>query len=377
MNDIHLWNLDQRKIFVTLAQDTVKHLFERCKNVCGNANRTYSALFEAAKRQNIQIRQSNGNMHEAIVNQTRAIPLWTLIEMTKIASASSDNDNAAMKAIEREVQEIKVSGRGARIRMRFPIQITPEFTAIMAHFLGDGTLGVKYTTASYCQKNELGRAQFVGKLNSVFGTFKVNKKAYKNFHVMVPKSIADIIREHYQAERAGTLTKRLPPKIHQEPTENRLAALTAFLVDEGSIGDSIEISLANQKLLEDIRQIATGLGCQCSKIGERTGHNSENPLYRFRISLREAKRLLKDIRTLSITHPLCNLANKQPILEFIVQRQCRQLRKSSHGETKEKIKELRAKGIKKVCQIKEHLNLSGSTISEHLRAMKKAGTIDS
>ncbi|MEW5955039.1 MAG: hypothetical protein AB1626_00690 [Candidatus Micrarchaeota archaeon] len=299
------------------------------------------------------------------------IPLWLFIELSKVVSGSSAENNKLIQKLERKISAYEDGERGIPIRGRFPLAVTPEFDSLVAHFLGDGSFGGYAQSASYKQKNACARAKFIEQVIHVFGEFAVNKKMCERYWmVRIPKPARDVIRNFCNITETKTLTRRLPIEILDKPRQFRVAALSAFLVDEGYIGESIEMSVGNRLLLTDFRKLAVSLGYSCSPIISKAGHKTANPMFRFRISLRSAKRLLRDVLELGERFPACDLAHKQLELESIVRRQRRGGQKTRDGQTKQKILVL-VKGKKvTISWLSKKLCLSRSTLREHLNSLE-------
>ncbi|PIT85744.1 hypothetical protein COU36_01530 [Candidatus Micrarchaeota archaeon CG10_big_fil_rev_8_21_14_0_10_59_7] len=375
MDEIHIWQLKQDSIFIYLPDDLRKKLVSKARSrIAGSQNNFFRAIYEGATRRGLTRAVSYGTMHSVVFGR-RPFPLWGLLEICRLASDSPSDDNPVSREMEKQILGYRDGERGKHMRGKFPIAVSPEFESLVGHFLGDGTFGGKYKTANYCQKSELGRKRFLEKLCNVFGGFEVNPRAYEDLHVLVPKPIVDLLRAYYGVAETDCLHRRLSEKIKSAPFQNRLAVLAAFIVDEGRVGDSIEMCVGNAPLLDDFKELAQGLGYRCSEVRRRPSHNSINPLFRFRISLKSAPKLLGDIAELSKRFPTCDLAQKQRPLEFIVSRQALQNPKTPSGLTKRKIIELIGRGANTTAALKENLVLSGSTISEHLRSLSENGSI--
>lgn len=375
MDEIHIWQLNQESIFVFLPDELRTKLFNEAHALIGGSrDYFFRVLYASANARGINRVFSPGTMRQ-IAGGKRSTPLWVLIGLCQLVSGSLNEDNCVSREVEKQVITYRDGERGKNIVGKFPILVSPEFNSIVGHLLGDGTFGGKGKTANYCQKNELGRKRFLEKMRNVFGEFEVNQRAYNGFHVLIPKPIVDIVRNYYGIVETNCLRRRLPNKFKFATIQGRLAVLTAFIVDEGHVGDSIEICIGNKALLEDFRKLTLSLGYKCSQLTSRAGHKSLNNLFRFRISLKSATKLLNDIKELSKSFPTCDLAQKQKRLELITKRQATNNPKTPNGLTKNKIVELIASGVTTTTFLKENLCLSGSTITEHLRYLKNKNRI--
>ena len=143
-----------------------------------------------------------------------------------------------------------------------------------------------------------------------------------------------------------------------------LAGLNAFIVDEGHIGESIEIYSGNKLLLEDIKEVTQKLGYNTTEIDTKAEKNGET--YRTRISTKDAQAYFQDIQSLTKQFPTCGLAHKQHLLEEIVKRQTRDWKTRPSRETKKMILDLLAKADMDSKELRVKLNICGSTLREHL-----------
>ena len=150
--------------------------------------------------------------------------------------------------------------------------------------------------------------------------------------------------------------------------------MTAFIIDEGHIGDSIEIYSSNNKLLKDIVEIASSLEYLC--MGPRI--KSKNHIYDFRayISTKSARKFAKDIKEVSKDFPTCDLAHKQPLLDQIVERQNKVFQATKKGVTKIKILELLSGENLTVQKLCKQFKLAPSSMREHLRELEKKGLVN-
>ncbi len=74
------------------------------------------------------------------------------------------------------------------------------------------------------------------------------------------------------------------------PQDFLLAGLNAFIIDEGHIGESIEIYSSNKNLLDDIVEIINKLGY--ISYGPKTKKERDGISYRAYISLKKCKTIL-------------------------------------------------------------------------------------
>ncbi len=376
--EIHLWELPPTGIYVTLGLEEQKRLFS---DVVAKFSSIAEFTEELRRRSAIYgfcCGKIAGNVCSWKQGGRKNIPLWVLVEACKIVSDKDVPENEEMCLVEAAVEYYQSAGKGVEIRGKFPIRVTPEFDAIVSHLMGDGTLGTCKSYASYKQKNELARRTFLQQLFDVFGVFPTNHSFEKHWQVCIPKPIALVIRQHYGLGDAGCLERRLPSAIKEKSEEYRLAALVAFIVDEGHLGDAVELYSANQKLLQDYRELCLGLGYRCSCIHSRKGNKTPNASHCFRISLKDCRKLLENTRFLASKFPTLDLAHKQEALREIVFRQSLSREcgvKGRDGATKQKLLSAIRDGVETTKQLSHELHTGGQTIREHLQKLEQRGLV--
>ena len=119
------------------------------------------------------------------------------------------------------------------------------------------------------------------------------------------------------------------------PKEFLVAGLASFIVDEGHIGDVIEIYSKNNGLIEDVKEIANRIGYNVHGPREKYRYGKFD-CYRIYISVHNAQQFYDDIISVSKEFPTCTLVHKMPLLYNIVLRQRRGYSKTSDGFTKKK-----------------------------------------
>jgi len=305
------------------------------------------------------------------------IALWVCLEMCKISEIPLDS-------LQKNTINYKDGERGKPIcNPKLPIIVSPEFDSIVLHLLGDGCFGGYEKCASYKQKDPDGRRNMYLKLQRVFGGFELNKKEYdESWKILIPSSLVKVIKKYYDIkENARGLTTRIPQAIMKKDKDHKLASLITFIVDEGHIGDSIEMYSSNKELLEDMEKILDDLGYRHSevKLKSRKGYKKHKyDHFRLRISLSYARKLLDDIKKLNKKYPTCYLVHKQRYLEEIILRQLKDVKRDEL--TKSKILEILSSESLTTKELRKRLVLCGSTIREHLEHLetkdrvKRSGT---
>lgn len=315
---IHIWNFPLTKLYIRLEDGFRKSLFDKAIEKYGSQQKLLDLINKASTQYGISRKHSRLNLYSWIQgkkfdkNKTKIvnIPLWVLVEISKILSNSERADNEIMRAIEKNVNFYTSWGDANPIRNpKLPIQVNPEFVSVIFHFCGDGHLGNKRDCCSYKQKNKQGLINVLNKLKNSFGDFDYSKGEFENYRLNIPKAISDIYRHYFKLTSLNTFEARIPDSIKLLPKEFLLAGLSSFIVDEGHICEVITIYSKNILLLEDIREIAIKCGYKCYSIKEKYARGKLD-CYRFSISSGTYNALYNDIFELSKNFQTCNLAHK-------------------------------------------------------------------
>jgi hypothetical protein len=187
-----------------------------------------------------------------------------------------------------------------------------------------------------------------------------------------------IIERHYNLNSTSE-KKRVPSQIMAKNKWHKLAGLAAFIVDEGHVGDSIDIYASNENLLGDLHQICEELDYKWSyvvlkaKAGIRT-HKLDH--FRLRVSLNVVEKLQRDLNELTKIFPTCGLSQKQEPLELIIRRRALKRGKGQNGIAKAQIIERLRKGPTSVKCLREEMLIGGQTICEHLNQLESENKIE-
>lgn len=243
--------------------------------------------------------------------------------------------------------------------------------SVIFNFCGDGHVGHGMSPSSYRQVRKEALNCFIRRLENIFGKFEVT--IVEDSKVIVPRIITDFYTYYFRLNDLRWYNARIPTKIKNMPKDFLVAGLTAFVVDEGHIGDIIEIYSKNKKLINDIKEIAVRLGYHI--YGPRLKYRYGKPdCYRIYISLHDAERFYNDILFVSKNFPMCSLAHKMPLLNAIVSRQRRGYAKAPDGITKKKILKLLSKR-RTIKEMAEALRIGYPSLREHLDKLEKTDMI--
>lgn len=288
--------------------------------------------------------------------------VWMLLELANEIGYKLGN-------IQKYIVAYKVCS-GMPITKKLPVRVTPEFTSILAHFMGDGTdKKTRDGTTSYTQYNDFGLENFQKKIINVFGKPERCIISKKYHTVFVPKSITSILKKCFSVKSFGTYESSVPEILYSMPDEHKLAFLVAFLVDEGTIYDTVSFRLANRKLVEQVRKIAISLGYICS--GLLTSRNKNGNVYGFSISNYSLRKLSNDIKRLSKKYPTCNLTQKQEHFDYLTSLGRSSIPKREVNKTKELLLVLLKDEPKTVLELAKLAGVCRRTTRGHLDDMER------
>ena len=377
--NVHIWEFPPTRTFVRLNEKFRKKLFIEILRE-GSSTEIAKRLNKKAALYGLNRKYGDSNLYswekgfvkdKGIIKEIN-IPLWVLIEISKILSGSKRYSNRKMKQIEENVEEYRGQGKGLKIVLpKLPLALTPELISIVFHLCGDGHIGTGSSTSHYRQTNIEGLENFVQKIKNCFGDFELRIK--EGSKVIIPRVISDFCMFYFKLNKCCWYNARIPNKIKNMKKEFLVAGLNTFIIDEGHIEDSIEIYSSNEKLLTDIRDIISKLGYESSKIQRKYKYGKFNG-YRLRISTNSIPLLYEDTTKLIKNFPTCGLAQKSGKLISIVRVRARGWNRREHYKAKNRIKEILKKG-KTTAQLSHKLNIKAATVREHLAQLEKSGNV--
>lgn len=277
-----------------------------------------------------------------------------------------------LELIEKNIESCEYFGGHYKIKLKIPILVTPELVSLVANLMGDGFVPLECApsvTSYYKQYDAEALNKFKQKLRNVFGEYL--DACNSEIAVNIPRIYVRIIARYFDIHSFYWHDTRVPEKIKKMPKNFKIAFLSAFIVDEGTVGQSrIAIFSGNEKLLEDIRKIASSLEYECSSILKQ--HATE---YYFLIYMASAGKLLQDVKEVAKDFPTCDLCHKQRKLESMVQIQTREWKQRKIGEPKKLILQALARSPKTASELSNEMFLSESTVRWHLRRLLKENLI--
>lgn len=317
--EIHIWEFPPTLTFIGLEEKFRRNLFNESKSKTGSNRTLLNKLNKSSRNYGLNRNHNTGHISSWIngFKKDRGkikninIPLWLLIEISKILSDNKKVDNEIMREIEKNIEYYTGTGKSHPIfNPKLPLHLTPEMVSVIFHFLGDGHIGKKEEVSSYRQMNKIGLNNFLNKLKNVFGEFDYPKKEFENGRLNVPKVITEFYNYYFTLPSTNTFDSYLPNNIKKMNKEFLLAGLISFIVDEGHVGEVITIYGKNKRLMTDIREVSIKCGYLSHPLREKYAYGKFD-VYRFSISCKSYKKFYKDILKVSKSFHTCYLAQKQ------------------------------------------------------------------
>ena len=316
--EIHIWEFPVKLTFIRLKKEFRLKLFNELKKQSSSIKSLLNQINKSATKYGIKRKYNTGHLSSWIKGEKYDkgkikninVPLWVLIESSRILSHNKRINNNIMIEIEKDMEYYTGTGKSNPIlNPKLPIYLTPELISVIFHFMGDGHIGRKTVVSSYRQMNKEGLNNFLRKLQNIFGDFDYPKKEFNNGRLNVPKIITEFYVHYFNLPNTDTFEAYLPENIKKLEKEFLLAGLISFIVDEGHVGEVITIYGKNKKLMNDIREIAIKCGYLCHPLREKYAYGKFD-VYRFSISIKSYNKFYKDIINLANSFPTCTLVQK-------------------------------------------------------------------
>ncbi len=359
--EIHIWDIPGWENSIVKINDNFrKHVFNKAQEMLENYTNVLEFYREACK--NLNLRYANGHAFFRNLKGGGYIRLGPLLYIaTWVGIAKSE--------VEENIVAYKCGNSGEEvIKPKLPINRNPVFAAIFAHHIFDGSVS-RRDKGTYRQENSIAAKSFREKVEFLIGEVKRRSEDPNSFYI--PRFLAKLFRKEYSCRFFGTYSARIPDTILNGPRASKMAILAAAIVDEGTIDSaSVEIYLANETLINDVKNIALSLGYACSKIRKYRTRRL------FCLSIRPLEKLYSNMTALTRKYPPLNLAHQQAILEFHISRRKRPWWRRGTGATKkmiiEKLKVCPATSRKLMLE----LGVSSDRIRRHLKVLEAAGPVE-
>ncbi|MFH8092947.1 MAG: hypothetical protein QXM38_03330, partial [Candidatus Aenigmatarchaeota archaeon] len=106
----------------------------------------------------------------------------------------------------------------------------------------------------YRQTNQDALNNFLKKLQNSLGRFEIRKP--EKSKLIIPRIITDFYKHYFNISKFSWKDSRIPTNVKNFSKDFLVAGLASFIIDEGHIGDFVEIYSKNYNLLHDILEIA-------------------------------------------------------------------------------------------------------------------------
>ena len=359
--EIHIWDISGWENFIVKIDDNFrKCVFTKAQETLGNYTNVLKFYCESCG--NLNLRYVNGGKFFRNLRRGGYIRLGPLLRMATLTGFTKSE-------VEAQIVAYKCGNSGEEVtKPKLPLKRNPVFAAILVHHIFDGSVSGG-DRGTYRQANLIAAKSLREKVEFLIGEVKRRSVDPNSFYI--PRFLARSFRKEYGCRFFDTYSARIPDAILNGSRDSKMAVLAAAIVDEGTVDNtSAEIYLANENLMNDVRNIALSLGYACSEI--RKYKNRQ--LFCFKI--RPLEKLHSDMLTLTRKYPPLDLAHQQVLLEFHVRRRKRQWWKRGSSATKKMIIEKL-----KVCpttskKMMLELGVTSDRINRHLKTLEAAGLVE-
>ena len=267
---IHIWDLPISKIYVQLDEirkELINKSIEKAGEIIeGKARRKAYKLVKLLNKKASEYKSKEIKSSRIVFHWRRGdcfIPLWTIIEMSKLVNKPS----LSFKKLEQHITYYKAKSGNYIIKAKFPLKINSEMVALYFHLFGDGCFSENKSTATYSQLDKETRDNFIQKLKNAFGDFDSSKIKGSKYSFIFPSIFAYMLKYIFNVNTFLSDKGRIPKKIKELPYLLKFSGVIAFLIDEGNVKDSISFSSNNKLFLKDFKELLLGIGFE-SKIRE-------------------------------------------------------------------------------------------------------------
>lgn len=301
------------------------------------------------------------------------VPAWFVYEVARYLGTH-------LQEIEKNIVEyITFRGKNVVYNPKLPIKVTPEFTVIPVHAMGDGCF-TPNGNFCYSQKEPYNLRRFVNILTNVFGDYKVvhTKRKYGTPTYVTPRIFAQIVTRYYNINTYLSSECEIPEKIKSLNKLHKLAVLCSFILDEGCTVAGIYFCSSNKKLLIDIMYIAESLGYMFNSI--ITAYpNPKNKLldnhYKVNMSASSIEKFCSDLQLLFKEFPNLHIGKKYDNIEKWVKIKNRDWGQRGKGKTKQIVLDMLKNGDKTAYELRDEANISIWTTYHHLQQLMKKGKV--
>jgi|GEM_PF-1242329 DNA-binding transcriptional ArsR family regulator len=280
--ELSLWDLENRRIYIKVKKNIIRKLFNYAIKLFGTQR-------ELAKF----LKKSNGN----ISNYKRKSLFIPLDVVMKILNRLPEIQREKFKEkISRDLEKIRHGyGTSIPIKITFPIKFSPELANIAGHLAGDGGI-TKVNRVFYSNKSRTLIELFKRNMRIVFGKIPYNEYREKCTQVMYP-TITGVILKFFFGEMRNE-QKRVPLQILGSNSIYQSSFIRALFDDEGNVNfkkATVQINMTNKSIIEDVKQMLLNFRIVAGKITQvKRKRIGKKDIYLFRISGREHLKLFME-----------------------------------------------------------------------------------
>lgn len=200
---------------------------------------------------------------------------------------------------------------------KFPIEINPYFTSLLANLFFDGSVPEDGKGTYYNQKDEKIMNDFIEKIKNIFGEVDYSLKLdhRKVLKCRMPRIIGEICRYVYNVKSFGTFNSQIPKKVFKLSKEHKISFILTGIIDEGSIAydGSIIFSISNKEMINNFNELCKELELKTEGIKQKK--NSEH-YYIYVTSINKFYSILKGFNK---KYPLVSLRHKEERLKKVLE----------------------------------------------------------
>lgn len=252
----HIWDFpDNVRIYFT--DEFREWLFKRLKEICGTR-------IEIERRLEV----SRGTIDEDIkLGKLRnGVETYTSVKIIKkiISVFSSQFDSDFLEKLEKNIIAIRCSRGWVVHNPILPIKERPELYSIVFHMIGDGNASPRHSPY-YSNKCKELINEFENHLQ-IFGDVEIKLKIREDglIYLNFPKVITDVLS--YILKTKFTHPTSLPQRIFFAPIECKIAAVKAFIDDEGCVSTSFCVIQKSKRILLELKKLLKMIDIKTGKI---------------------------------------------------------------------------------------------------------------
>lgn len=352
---ISIKDLPSNKIYISLNEDFNNSLINQLKQK-NSLRQIYKTL-----------KVNEGHFFKC--KRTKQYPLTILLKLLKLTTFTiKDVENNLSSIKSGIIKGNKSGGISKPINPKFPIELSKEFTRIVAHIFGDGVLSISkkgYYNIAYYNQNRVLLNQFKQDILKIFGQNIYLKEGLNKTtnYIRLPSPVAIILFN--KIKKFDSKNATIPSFIKKASKQIKKEFLKAFLDDEAHVRynppqRNIEITLCNLRLLKDIRNLLKEFNIKPTKICFKKIRGFDT--YYFYI--RNYHNLKIFFKQINFNHPY-----KKEKLYKIIKNPGR--KSFARGESKQTILNLLKNKQYTIKELSKIINRKHCTVSYWLNTLKK------